>query len=127
MPAYLLLATPDGYNGGSQIVNQNSPAMRRILSEWKMVQSQGLALGEGMDTAKGNSTDTFRLKVIPILALFILSMQILHENHETCVMYMLGFISGTACYIEIAMMMHLSYLRPSFTQPARSWLHTGPL
>lgn len=61
--------------------------MRRILSEWKMVQSQGLALGESMDSAKGNSTETFRLKVIPILALFILSIRMFPESHETCDVY----------------------------------------
>lgn len=37
--------------------------MRRILAEWKMVQAQGLALGESFDSARGNSSDTFRLKV----------------------------------------------------------------
>lgn len=37
--------------------------MRRILSEWKQVQAEGLAMGEGPSSARGNSSDTFRLKV----------------------------------------------------------------
>ncbi len=48
---------------GSHVLTQNSPSMRRIMSEWKQVQADGLAMGEGMMSAKGNSSDTFRLKV----------------------------------------------------------------
>lgn len=48
----------------SRVVTQNSPSMRRIMSEWKMVQAEGLTMGEGEWSARGNSSDTFRLKVL---------------------------------------------------------------
>lgn len=47
----------------SRVVAQNSPSMRRIMSEWKQVQAEGLAMGEGPWSSGGNSSDTFRLKV----------------------------------------------------------------
>lgn len=65
---FVLTSASDGHHDCSHVVNQNSPAMRRILSEWKTVQAEGLAMGEGHGSVKGNSSDTFRLKVnLPLL------------------------------------------------------------
>ncbi|CAN0014717.1 unnamed protein product [Ectocarpus sp. 12 AP-2014] len=48
----------------SHVLSQNSPSMRRIMSEWKQVQADGLAMGEGRWSSKGNSSETFRLKPV---------------------------------------------------------------
>lgn len=48
---------------GSRVVTQNSPSMRRIMSEWKQVQAEGLEMGQGPWSVRGNSSETFRLKV----------------------------------------------------------------
>ncbi|CAM9807777.1 unnamed protein product [Laminaria digitata] len=48
----------------SRVVNQNSPSMRRIMSEWKQVQAEGLEMGKGPSSVRGNSSDTFRLKPV---------------------------------------------------------------
>lgn len=48
----------------SRMVTQNTPSMRRIMSEWKQVQAEGLAMGDGSYSVRGNSTDTFRLKPV---------------------------------------------------------------
>ncbi|CAN0407842.1 unnamed protein product [Pylaiella littoralis] len=48
----------------SRVLTQNSPSVRRIMSEWKQVQAEGLAMGEGGWSVRGNSSDTFRLKPV---------------------------------------------------------------
>ena len=40
--------------------------MRRIMSEWKQVQAEGLEMGQGPSSVRGNSSETFRLKVFTI-------------------------------------------------------------
>ncbi|CAN0001255.1 unnamed protein product [Discosporangium mesarthrocarpum] len=47
-----------------QSVSPTSPSVRRIMSEWKTVQAEGLAMGEGPQSASGNSSEPFRLKPV---------------------------------------------------------------
>lgn len=62
-PSYYWRCCSSAGRTGSRVVNQNSPSMRRIMSEWKQVQAEGLEMGQGPWSVRGNSSETFRLKV----------------------------------------------------------------
>ncbi|CAM9546242.1 unnamed protein product [Choristocarpus tenellus] len=62
--SHIFLGPADAPLLRSRVVSSTSPSLRRIMSEWKTVQAEGLAMGEGENSVAGNSTETFRLKPV---------------------------------------------------------------